>query len=113
MPMEGGRSGLLNPWERIFQTIGEASALEMVAEEAAELSAAALKAARILRGDNPARIDYPEAMKDVVEEIGDTFNAVNVLGSGLMPDGRLVGPSAMDAKMKRWYDSLFGGDSHG
>ena len=41
------------------------------------------------------------------------FNAVNVLGSGLMPDGRLVDPSAMDAKMKRWYDSLFGGDSHG
>ena len=104
---------MMNPLERIFRTIGEASALEMVAEEAAELSAAALKAARILRGDNPARMDYPEAMKDVVEEIGDTFNAVNVLGSGLMPDGRLVDPSAMDAKMKRWYDSLFGGDSHG
>ena len=52
-------------------------------------------------------------MKDVVEEIGDTFNAVNVLGSGLMPDGRLVDPSTMDAKMKRWYDSLFGGESDG
>ena len=104
---------MMNPWERIFRTIGEASALEMLAEEAAELSAAALKAARILRGDNTARMDYPEAMKDVVEEIGDTFNAVNVLGSGLMPDGRLVDPTVMDSKMQRWYDSLFGGDSHG
>ena len=112
MQMEGGRSGL-NPWERIFRCIGEASALEMLAEEAAELSAAALKAARILRGDNPARIDYPEAMKAVIDELGDTLNAANVLGSGLVPDGRLVDPTVMDSKMQRWYDSLFGGESDG
>lgn len=99
-----------NPWLAIFARIGEAAALEQLAEEAAELSAAASKVARILRGQNPARMTYSEAFEKMVEEIADLENARDVLDSGLdvplhsMPKLQTLRYS----KMTRWYESLFG-----
>ena len=102
-----------NPWKRIFDTIGAASAAEMLAEEAAELSASASKYARILRGENPARMDADEAEKRMIEEIADVFNALDVLDTGLVYDNGMhylltYAKRKTFKKMKRWYASLFG-----
>jgi hypothetical protein len=107
-----------NPWKRIFDTIGTASAAEMLAEEAAELSASASKYARILRGENPARMDADEAEKRMIEEIADVFNALDVLDTGLGYGGEtpclltLVKRKKFP-KMKRWYKDLFGKEERG
>lgn len=100
-----------NPWKQIYDTIGEPAAVEMIAEEASELAAAASKLARILRGENPARMDTVTAWNEVLDEINDVFNAIDVLGAGAAPGERLIDPSERDRKMKRWYNSLFGGDA--
>ena len=101
-----------NPWKRIFDTIGEAAALEMVAEEAAELSATAAKLARIVRGENPARVNYGEAEEKLIEEVADVYNALDVLDTGLSETrGRNIDMAAKRIafkKMKRWYKDLFG-----
>ena len=47
----------------IAEKIGQAALLEQTAEEAAELSHAALKLARILRGENPTPVDAVNARK--------------------------------------------------
>lgn len=100
-----------NQWQQIFEAIGEAAALEMLAEECCELGQAALKLARIVRGENPARITYEEAYHTLVTELTDVCNAVDVLDEGLVERGvRLVldGVELTPAKMTRWYKSLFG-----
>ena len=102
-----------NPWKRIFDTIGVASAAEMLAEEAAELSASASKYARILRGENPARMDVDEAEKKMIEEIADVFNALDVLDTGLVYGNGMhylltYAKRKTFKKMTRWYRSLFG-----
>lgn len=94
-----------NPWRQIYDCIGEAAALEMLAEEAAELAAAASKAARIVRGDNPARTELSYAFRDVFDELVDVHNAEDVWLAGsteTVPFDEL-----QKFKMVRWYDSLF------
>lgn len=93
-----------NPWRQIYDCIGEAAALEMLAEEAAELAAAASKAARIVRGDNPARMDLDTACKHVSEEIKDVMNAIDVLAAGA---DVICKKDLENFKMNRWYQSLF------
>lgn len=99
-----------NPWRQIFDRIGEAAAWEQLAEEADEVAQAAMKCARIIRGENPARMTYEEARRKVTEELADFDNSRGVLDAGL--DGtretvRLCG-SLRYEKMTRWYESLFG-----
>lgn len=100
-----------NPWKRIFDTIGEAAALEMVAEEAAELSATAAKLARIVRGENPTRVDWDMGYRWLVEEIADVRNALNVFYEGLPGHDRSHYEGEIDdwmqTKMTRWYRHLF------
>ena len=103
-----------NQWRKIFDRIGEAASWEMLAEEAAELSAAAIKVSRILRGDNPTRTDYETAVAKAVEEMSDTQNALEVLDVGLLAkENRLCRRvwESQPGKMTRWYQSLFGGDA--
>lgn len=50
--------------------------LEQLAEEAAELSQAALKLARVLRGENPTTVTRKEARKHLTEEYTDVFSAL-------------------------------------
>ena len=45
----------------MIEKIGKAAMLEQLAEEAAELSQAALKLARVLRGENPTTVTRKEA----------------------------------------------------
>lgn len=57
----------------MIEAIGRAAMLEQLAEEAAELAQAALKAARILRGDNPTPVTLKEAEEHLVEEYTDVY----------------------------------------
>lgn len=101
-----------NPWKKIYDRVGKAAAWEQLDEEAAELSAIASKCARILRGENPARMSYGEAEAKATEEIADVFNALDVLDAGLVnEDGQphlLAYAKRMTfPKMMRWYEDLF------
>ena len=103
-----------NPWKKIYDRVGKAAAWGQLAEEAAELSAIASKADRILRGDNPARMTYEEAEAKAIEEIADVFNALDVLDTGLageeedVPYLLIIAKRKKFPKMKRWYEDLFG-----
>ena len=102
-----------NPWKKIYDRVGKPAAWEQLDEEAAELSAIASKCARILRGDNPARMTYEEAEAKAIEEIADVFNAIDVLDTGLVYENGMhylltYAKRKMFPKMKRWYEDLFG-----
>ena len=57
----------------MIEKIGTPAMLEQLAEEAAELSQAALKLARVLRGENPTPVTELEAWKHLVEEYTDVY----------------------------------------
>lgn len=79
--------------------IGDAACYEQLAEEASELSHAALKMARVLRGENPTPVDYETAKRSVIEEYSD----VNVAARTLMifPD-----ELTMQRKAERWLNRI-------
>lgn len=54
--------------------IGLAATLEMTAEECCELGHAALKLARVVRGENPTPVTMAEAQEGFVEELADVCN---------------------------------------
>lgn len=79
--------------------------LEGLAEEAAELSQAALKMIRAKGSNgNPTPISAEEAEAKLLEEIADVRNCINVLG---LPTGcgELIN-EITEAKMKRWVERL-------
>lgn len=57
----------------MIEKIGTPAMLEQLAEEAAELSQAALKLARVLRGENPTPVTEERAWKHLVEEYTDVY----------------------------------------
>lgn len=57
----------------MIEKIGTPAMLEQMAEEAAELAQAALKLARIMRGENPTPVTELEAWKYLVEEYTDVY----------------------------------------
>ena len=63
----------------MIEKIGKAAMLEQLAEEAAELSQAALKLARVLRGENPTPVTEEKAWKHLVEEYTDVFQCASEL----------------------------------
>lgn len=54
-----------------IEEIGDAAMLEMLAEECAELTQAALKFARYNRGENPTPKTYMQCLDAFTEEIAD------------------------------------------
>lgn len=64
----------------MIEVIGTPAMLEQLAEESAELSQAALKVARILRGENPTPLEYPASMENLIEEYTDVTQCANELG---------------------------------
>lgn len=79
--------------------------LEALAEEASELSQAALKMIRAKGSNgNPTPISAEEAEAKLLEEIADVRNCINVLG---LPTGcgELIN-EITEAKMKRWVERL-------
>ena len=64
----------------MIEYIGEPASLEMLAEEATELAHAALKLARIKRGENPSPVPVLTATQNVIEEFTDVCLCAEDLG---------------------------------
>lgn len=79
--------------ERIRQLLPIAAQLEQLAEECSEAAKEALKAARILRDENPTPENYEIVMGRLENELNDISNAADVLQVYALGD---------PAKMFRW-----------
>lgn len=73
--------------------------LDQLAEEATELAHAALKASRIMRGENPTPVNIREAERKLVEEWTDLCLVADVMGLNLDED-------IYDGKLNRWTARL-------
>ena len=80
-------------------------ALELVAEEAAELAQACLKLSRILRGENPTPVPEVIAAEKVMEEAADVQTALNVLSSAQWYNEDYV-LNIQWRKSERWKERL-------
>ena len=89
----------------IYEEVGEPAALELVAEEAAELAQACLKLSRILRGENPTPVPEALAAEKVMEEAADVQTALNVLSSAQWYDEDKV-MHIQWKKSERWKERL-------
>lgn len=87
----------------IVDQIGEAAALEQLAEEATELAHAALKLARITREENPTPVGRSEALDALIEELGDVRLCAAVLGDLY---GSLNTVDTERQKLERWKHRL-------
>lgn len=90
----------MNP---VYETLSTESLLEQLAEECAELGKAALKVARISRGENPTPLLMEDALSNMLEEVGDVRVCLNVLQ---MKGVDLDTSSVEDYKMRRWEARL-------
>ena len=86
----------------IANNISELAVLIALAEEASELSKAAMKYARA-KGllDNPTPISVTQAENDLIEEYNDLLNCIDMLNnvSGLTVSENTV---LRDSKYRRW-----------
>ena len=57
----------------LIEAIGLPATLELLAEESTELAQAALKTARVLRGENPTPVTLEEARDHLAEELADVL----------------------------------------
>lgn len=83
----------------IIESIGSTAVLEQLAEESAELTQAALKVSRILRGVNPTPVTLDRALESLREEVGDVLLCLSVLECAF---GRLSSDSGVARKQERW-----------
>ena len=83
----------------IKEELSLAARLEMIAEEASELSQAALKRARYERGENPVGRSEKELDDSLTEEITDLLLAV--AATDYRPDWQI-----MNRKKKRWQNRM-------
>ena len=70
------------PWsdcESVRMMLGKPEILTQIAEEAGELAQAALKLRRAMTGVNPTPLPEGAAWQDLLEEIGDLWNAIDAL----------------------------------
>lgn len=90
---------------KIYEEIGEAAMLEQLAEECTELAQAALKLARLERGENPVRSTKEECTAHVLEEIADVECSLSQLTHAPWMDTEEVFILS-DKKTERWIKSL-------
>ena len=83
----------------IKQKVSEAALYEQLAEECVELAHAALKLARIKRGENPTPVSVEEAMSAVLEEYTDLRLVAYIIEIGLDID-------VFEQKLLRWHKRL-------
>ena len=65
--------------KEIRNAVGMPALYEGLAEEAVELAHAALKMARIMRGENPTPADLGDALAKLKEELGDLEIYLDIL----------------------------------
>lgn len=78
------------PWAALF---------EQLAEESAELAQAALKMARVVRGENPTPVTKYDAMVGILEELSDVALVCEALDLEADRQG-------MKKKLQRWVKRL-------
>lgn len=83
----------------VIRTIGELALLEQLAEECSELAQAALKLARLERGENPTPKTEEECVQALLEEMADVH-----LCMGVVRDSRsdYILDDIEIAKRERW-----------
>ena len=91
----------------MIDLIGKAAMLEMLAEESAELSQAALKLARKYRGENPTPRSEMECIDHLTEETADVTLVLDQL-KGIISEERVK--AIKDQKMVRWRIRMGGVD---
>lgn len=84
---------------KIENLIGKPALLEQLAEEAAELTQAALKYARILRNENPTPVTEMEAYNNVMEEYTDVIQCSIELNLQ-------IDHTQLVCKDKRWHERI-------
>lgn len=88
---------------QVIEAIGLPAVLEQCAEELAELTQAALKMARKLRGENPTPVTHSQAAEHLHEELGDVRLCLKVLDAAMGGDNT----AAVEAeKLRRWLDRI-------
>lgn len=93
-----------NDMSPIATRIGTPALLEQLAEECTELGKAALKEARIIRGENPTPVTDAAARSNLAEESGDVLGCLIEL-SRVYFDVDQYG-SIREGKMTRWHKRL-------
>lgn len=86
----------------IYDHIGQSASFEQLAEEATELAHAALKCARISRGENPTPVKDWEAWNHLIEEFTDVVQCARELH--LYPNERQI-IEKTERFMRRWENS--------
>ena len=88
---------------KILSAIGVPALLEQTAEECAELTQAALKMARALRGENPTPVTHSQAAEHLLEELGDVRLCLKLLG---IATGGASTSTQEQQKLQRWLERL-------
>lgn len=94
----------MNCTNNIVQNISESERLAQLAEEAAELSQAALKLRRTIRKDNPAAVTRQAAKNCLLEEIADVLNCIETTNLS-ETEVKLINEIKLK-KLQRWADRL-------
>lgn len=89
----------------IADEIGLPAVLEQYGEEAMEAGHAAIKLARILRGENPCRAEKIDILHKLIDESADVMVCMNAL-----EEADILEPTQMDSiftfKRTRWENSI-------
>lgn len=94
----------MSEMEEILDAIGTPEALAQLAEEAAELSQAALKYRRVITGKNPTPVTQEEALEKLREEIADVDLCLVAIGELCEEHSQEL--KRMDDKCARWYKRI-------
>lgn len=89
----------------IIDCLSTEELLCQLAEEASELSHAALKHRRTLSDTNPTPVSKEDSIKNLLEEIADVSLLINLLGFNTEPNEAIC-REIMAMKTERWADRL-------
>jgi NTP pyrophosphatase (non-canonical NTP hydrolase) len=89
----------------IADQLGTAELLCQLAEEAAELSKAALKLRRAITGFNPTPVTVDQARDNLVEEMADVYLCLDLLGFRSFENLCTTGEIEVK-KLQRWAGRL-------
>jgi hypothetical protein len=98
----------MNELNYIRSTLSDRDLLEQLAEEAAELSQAALKLIRADGGTNPTPIDESAAFDSLEEEFMDVLAVMAAYRGGYRYVWEYTGDSINRDKWERWYERVKG-----
>ena len=100
--------------EYIAANLSDEDILCQIAEEAAELSKAALKLRRVLTGTNPTPVSYEDAIYNLIEEYGDVVGAFRVYAKKSEIDTEVyeLSNENIESKFYRWAQRIKEGKKH-